>query len=432
VLRTGGFANATGGAYLQALPNVNGGQSSAEVLDPPYVDYAVHLENPGTYQLYLRFDAPAAGAPPDDLPTQSDSLFAAILGQADFYRFAKQLADPLDPPPADRTGSLDGDFATDPWQGEALLNSDAPFGNPDPAVWTLPAGNHVLRITLREDGVALDKLVLEETSLAAPTGEGPDESALGCCGDGTVDPGEQCDDGNTVAGDGCDALCQTEGGAGVCGDGTVDPGEQCDDGNTTPGDGCNALCQDEGDGFVCAPAPLEGCIPAAKASLSISEKKAGNEKLKAKLKSFEGATGQSDLGDPLTGSTRYDLCLYGPEGQLVGELSVDRATQSCGPKQKPCFKDKGGKGWLYKDPATEASGTKKITLGSGPEGKGKALWQAGNKARKNQSTMPTGIASALAGTASATLQLVISDASCFDATLTARKADGQLFKAKAP
>ncbi|MCA9610362.1 MAG: DUF4215 domain-containing protein [Myxococcales bacterium] len=29
----------------------------------------------------------------------------------------------------------------------------------------------------------------------------------------------------------------------VCGDGVVEVGESCDDGNTTPGDGCNATCQ---------------------------------------------------------------------------------------------------------------------------------------------------------------------------------------------
>jgi MYXO-CTERM domain-containing protein len=33
--------------------------------------------------------------------------------------------------------------------------------------------------------------------------------------------------------------------AGTCGNGTVDPGEQCDDGNTTDGDGCSSTCQDE-------------------------------------------------------------------------------------------------------------------------------------------------------------------------------------------
>jgi TonB family protein len=30
------------------------------------------------------------------------------------------------------------------------------------------------------------------------------------CGNGTVEAGEQCDDGNTVGGDGCSSLCQTE------------------------------------------------------------------------------------------------------------------------------------------------------------------------------------------------------------------------------
>jgi cysteine-rich repeat protein len=30
------------------------------------------------------------------------------------------------------------------------------------------------------------------------------------CGDGRVDPGEQCDDGNTVSGDGCSTFCQLE------------------------------------------------------------------------------------------------------------------------------------------------------------------------------------------------------------------------------
>src|SRR6185436_17242676 len=48
------------------------------------------------------------------------------------------------------------------------------------------------------------------------------------CGNGLVEFGEQCDDGNTATGDGCGATCQIEV---VCGDGVVAPGEQCDDGN---------------------------------------------------------------------------------------------------------------------------------------------------------------------------------------------------------
>ncbi len=72
------------------------------------------------------------------------------------------------------------------------------------------------------------------------------------CGDGITDPagGEQCDDGNTVSGDGCSSSCQIES---FCGDGILDPNEACDDGNNLDGDGCSATCMIEaycGDGFL--------------------------------------------------------------------------------------------------------------------------------------------------------------------------------------
>jgi cysteine-rich repeat protein len=71
------------------------------------------------------------------------------------------------------------------------------------------------------------------------------------CGDTVLQAGlgEQCDDGNTTAGDGCSATCQDE----VCGNAVVDPGEQCDDGNTTAGDGCSDLCETEAPAPVLAP-----------------------------------------------------------------------------------------------------------------------------------------------------------------------------------
>ncbi len=71
------------------------------------------------------------------------------------------------------------------------------------------------------------------------------------CGDGNLDPGEECDDGNNVDGDGCDANCKVELPQAFCGDGNLDPGEECDDGNNVDGDGCSATCTVEpvcGDG----------------------------------------------------------------------------------------------------------------------------------------------------------------------------------------
>ena len=63
------------------------------------------------------------------------------------------------------------------------------------------------------------------------------------CGNGFLEGGEQCDDGNATSGDGCSAACIIE----YCGDGILHPliGETCDDGNNLSGDGCSATCQVE-------------------------------------------------------------------------------------------------------------------------------------------------------------------------------------------
>ncbi len=63
---------------------------------------------------------------------------------------------------------------------------------------------------------------------------------LWSCGNGTLDPGEMCDDGNAVSGDGCNATCTSDE---TCGNGITDrPAEACDDGNTAGGDGCSSTC----------------------------------------------------------------------------------------------------------------------------------------------------------------------------------------------
>jgi fibro-slime domain-containing protein len=88
---------------------------------------------------------------------------------------------------------------------------------------------------------------------------GPDAGEL--CGDGRRGITEACDDGGTLPGDGCNAVCEVEPGfrcpaAGgacrpvTCGDRLVEPPERCDDGNATPGDGCDAGCQPE-PGWTC-------------------------------------------------------------------------------------------------------------------------------------------------------------------------------------
>lgn len=84
------------------------------------------------------------------------------------------------------------------------------------------------------------------------------------CGDLLVDGQESCEDGNTLAGDGCSDVCQREDGwvcdglpstcTETCGDGLVVGAEACDDGGTDDGDGCSATCTVES-GYACSGAP---------------------------------------------------------------------------------------------------------------------------------------------------------------------------------
>ncbi len=69
------------------------------------------------------------------------------------------------------------------------------------------------------------------------------------CGNGFIEEGEDCDDGNMSALDGCSADCKTEP-AGTCGNNVIESKEQCDDGGTGNGDGCSSTCLIEyGDRF---------------------------------------------------------------------------------------------------------------------------------------------------------------------------------------
>src|SRR6266700_301051 len=98
------------------------------------------------------------------------------------------------------------------------------------------------------------------------------DAILKTCGNGSIDPTEQCDDGNTVSNDGCNQLCQVEANGNcptpgqrcvfiaVCGNGVLTSDEACDDGNTTGGDGCSADCKTVEPGYQCR-VPGKRCVP---------------------------------------------------------------------------------------------------------------------------------------------------------------------------
>lgn len=183
---------------------------------------------------------------------------------------------------------------------------------------------------------------------------------------------------------------------------------------------------------VCAPTPVPGCITATKASLSLDEKKLGKERLAAKLAGFGEATSRTDLGDPVAGTTSYEACLYDGLDRLVGGLTIARAGGTCGARKKNCWKAKGRGGWSYKDPAAASDGVRAMLAVSGAAGKGLWTLQAGNNPKKGWFTLRRLMSASLQGATRARLQVVTSDAACFDAVLgTVKAADGVRFKARA-
>ncbi|MFC1647368.1 DUF4215 domain-containing protein [Patescibacteria group bacterium] len=142
-----------------------------------------------------------------------------------------------------------------------------------------------------------------------PVGPGGGGGVIpGTCGNGILDPIEECDDGNKDDGDGCSASCQDEAVAVspavvVCGNGIIEPPEECDDGNLTNEDGCSDTCVVEPEHAV-APAIAAVC---------------GNGTVESPEECDDG---NLDSGDGCT-----DTCII--EETVCGNAIVEAPTEEC-------------------------------------------------------------------------------------------------------
>jgi len=168
---------------------------------------------------------------------------------------------------------------------------------------------------------------------------------VGNCGNGVVDPGEQCDDGNTVSGDGCSASCRLE----ACGNGILDPGEQCDDGNLVSGDGCSAGCRLE----VCK-IMRSGQTLWLRSLLSAQHGATGSDRLSLRAEfAIPSAFGTLDPA-----ATGMSLLVEDAAGGDMLALTIPPGAHWIGRRGR----------WLYRDRAGSVGGVRKLAIADATRG----------------------------------------------------------------
>lgn len=182
---------------------------------------------------------------------------------------------------------------------------------------------------------------------AEPFGEScdpPDGSACSAecrallCGNGELDPGEECDDGaanSNTAPDACRTSCKFA----RCGDKVVDTGEQCDDGNQVDADACTASCKNNvcGDGV---PFPgVEDCDDGAANSNTVPNACRTNCDLPGCGDNVIDAGEQCDDGNVVATDTCTDQCLENVCGdgiQLIGLEECDNGPANSNTAPNAC------------------------------------------------------------------------------------------------
>lgn len=244
------------------------------------------------------------------------------------------------------------------------------------------------------------------------------------CGNGAVDAGEECDDGNAVEDDGCSSSCI------ACGNSVITAPETCDDGNLTSGDGCSASCTVE-----CDSAPNGACETNFEKGKLLIKETPGREKMILQWKKGPDLEG-TDFGNPLSsGGSAYSLCLYDDTDTLIADYVIPRAGDNC--RGKPCWKSVGKEppfpthqGYSFKDTNGTSDGLTKILLKGPRSAIIKVLGK--NNSNKGLNNLPTGVAAAFAGTTKAVAQLNVTDTgTCFSIDLDViKKSDSTIFQAQ--
>jgi cysteine-rich repeat protein len=231
------------------------------------------------------------------------------------------------------------------------------------------------------------------------------------CGNGRLECGEACDDGNAHGGDCCDANCQLEA-----------AGSACDD-----GDVCTAVDVCDGAGACLgAVGPDAACRVAERGTLLLRDREPNTRDVLTWKWTKGAATFVGELGHPVGGATRYEVCVF-DESAGVPSLVLRAAVEAGGTcKGSPCWKALGGglKGFRYGDREAATAGLRTLVVKPGAEGKAKVIV----KGKGGALPLP---ALPLAANPKVTVQLVASTGACWASVFDAppKANDAGQFKA---
>jgi CSLREA domain-containing protein len=284
------------------------------------------------------------------------------------------------PPPVSLGHNLDGD-------GTCLLTGTGDLPSTDPQLGPLADnGGPTLTFALPAGSPAIDAAdggacpAADQRGVSRPQGGGCDIGAFENnlpCGNGTLDAGEQCDDGNPAAGDCCSFLCQYAPVNTAC---DVE-GDPCTDDRCDGAGGCalstTIVCApcETCSGPLCVPGPRTLCRPPLEEGRSTLT-------LRTDLLTWRwprgGMTTSNDLGDPVA-SDDYALCMFDrfsttsdPRVKIHADLAAGGV---CG--SQPCWtglgQPPGSRGFRYRDRQRSQAGIEKVVLHPGVEGRSSFL-----------------------------------------------------------
>ena len=158
------------------------------------------------------------------------------------------------------------------------------------------------------------------------------------CGDGALEAGEQCDDGNTADGDCCSSTCEYDAAATPCADADPCTTDLCDGAGTCQHESC-PLCEVCDAGIGCIARPRAECAvpgPGGRASLMLRDRDPDGGDLARWA--WRSPTAPHDFGDPIA-TDDYALCVYAGAAEALWLSGNAPAGDTCA--GQPCWKGLG-------------------------------------------------------------------------------------------